>query len=585
LQRFRRLGWATSGLLSAFVLWTLIATGWSASAEQTVTELGRVATYLGFFVLGLCALRRDTIRPLVAGIAAAIGLVSLLAVLSRLYPGAFPTNQVVEFFRNSASRLNYPLNYANGTGNFVALGLPLLLAVSARARSLAVQGLSAAALPVVAVAIVMTASRGAVLTAIIAVAVFYALAPDRLPKIVTGVVAAAGSAIVIAGFLDRQALRENLSSPLAVSQRHQLMLLLVLVCAGVALLQVAIGLAFRHTTRPRMLSLSRRRAGQVTLAGLIVALIVAIAAGVPGQLRHQWNVFKETDVTGAVSHNAFAQLGTVAGSHRYQYWQAAVHAFKSKPADGIGPGTFQFYWAQHRSIDESVRNAHSLYLETLAEYGVIGFLPLAALLLAVLVAGVARSRRAPPLARLSLAAVTAAFAGFLASAAYDWMWQLACAPVVALLLGAAIVTHRPPAEDAPQSSRRRWVARGLLAAGAVAAIVAIAIPYAMTSALRASQAEANTHNLRAALSDALTAQSLEPYAASPRLQRALVLEQAHHLGAARLAIAQAAAREPTNWSIWVVRARIDAESGHAIAAVRDYRRAHQLNPLSKATAE
>src|SRR5437588_1647664 len=193
LQRFRRLGWATSGLLSAFVLWTLIASGWSASAEQTVTELGRVATYLGFFVLGLCALRHNTIRPLVAGMAAAIGLVSLLAVLSRLYPGAFPANQVVEFFRQSNSRLNYPLNYANGTGNFVALGLPLLLAVSTRARSLAVQAVSAAALPVVAVAIVMTGSRGAILTAIIGAAVFYALAPDRLPKIVTGLAAAIGS--------------------------------------------------------------------------------------------------------------------------------------------------------------------------------------------------------------------------------------------------------------------------------------------------------------------------------------------------------------------------------------------------------
>src|SRR5947209_5764751 len=54
LQRLGRLAWVTGGLLGAFVLWTLIASGWSSSAERTVTEVGRVATYLGFFVLGLC---------------------------------------------------------------------------------------------------------------------------------------------------------------------------------------------------------------------------------------------------------------------------------------------------------------------------------------------------------------------------------------------------------------------------------------------------------------------------------------------------------------------------------------------------
>src|SRR5205807_6537038 len=40
LQRFRRLAWVSAGLLGAFVLWTLIASGWSASAERTIGELG-----------------------------------------------------------------------------------------------------------------------------------------------------------------------------------------------------------------------------------------------------------------------------------------------------------------------------------------------------------------------------------------------------------------------------------------------------------------------------------------------------------------------------------------------------------------
>jgi predicted Zn-dependent protease len=119
----------------------------------------------------------------------------------------------------------------------------------------------------------------------------------------------------------------------------------------------------------------------------------------------------------------------------------------------------------------------------------------------------------------------------------------------------------------------------------VAALISIAIPFAMTSAIRSSQAAAGRGDLHAALSDALTAQQLEPYAASPRTQRALVLEQARDYGPARAAIAEATAREPKNWQIWLVRSRIDAEAGHARAAIRDFRRAHALNPLSPATAE
>src|SRR5437764_5408094 len=159
LGRIGVLAWVTAGFLGAFVLWTLIASGWSSSAERTVDEVGRVATYLGFFVLGLCTLRRDTVRPLVAGMAAAFGIVSLLAVLSRLYPGAFPPDHLNPFFPGADVRLNYPLNYANGTGNFLALGLPLLLAVATRARSLAVQALAAAALPIAALGLVISASR------------------------------------------------------------------------------------------------------------------------------------------------------------------------------------------------------------------------------------------------------------------------------------------------------------------------------------------------------------------------------------------------------------------------------------------
>jgi O-Antigen ligase len=584
LSGIGRLGWLCIGLLSAFALWSLIATSWSESAENTVTEVGRLVTYLGFLVLALCVVRRDTVRPLVTGMAVAFGAVGLLAVLSRLYPGAFPSNTVDVFFPGAAARLNYPLNYADGTGNFLAIGIPLLILIATRARTIAGQALGAASLPVTVLAIVLTASRGAVLTAIVGIVVFYALAPDRLPKLATGLAGAAGSFIVITALLHRHAVRDGLSTPLAVSQRHQLIVLMVVVCVGVALVQVAIGLAARYALRPRALRISRRAAARSTAVVLAVAVVIAVVAGVPGEAAHQWNVLKHDSVTGVVSGNVYGRLMTVTGSHRYQYWQAALHAFESKPLTGIGPGTFQFYWAQHRSIGEYVVNAHSLYLETLAETGLVGGLLIVALLLVLLVAGVARALRAPPLARTVLAAATAAFAGFCAAAGYDWMWQLAVAPVAALLLGATILAYhdqRRPAESRP--GWRRWSPRVAVGTLAICALVAVAIPFATTEAIRSSQADVGAGHLQAALNDAATAQRLEPYAATPRLQRALILEQEGDLHGAQAAIEQAAAREPTNWQIWLIRSRIDAESGNALSAVRDYRRAHVLDPLSRAT--
>ena len=584
LQRIGSLAWLSISLLGAFAVWTGVAAGWSESAELTIAELGRLVSYLGFLVLGMCVVRRDTVRQLVSGVAVAFGVVSVLAVLSRLEPSWFPNDQVAAFFPGSQARLSYPLNYANGTGELLAIGIPLLLMIATAGRTLAGRALGAAALPVAVLGVVLTASRGGVLTAIVAVVAFYALAPDRLPKLVTGFVAAAGSAIMVAALLDRDAVRNGLSTPAAVSQRHQLTVLLIVVCIGVAAVQIGIELLARRIIRPRALTVSRRRTAWLTVGVIVAAVAVAIAAGAPHELAHQWRVFKETDVTGVVSGNVYSRLGTAAGSHRYQYWVAAVHAFDSKPLIGIGPGTFQFYWAQHGSIYEFIRNAHSLYLETLAETGVLGGALVIAFLLLLLVSGVARALRARAPARAVLAAATAGLIAFCTAAAFDWVWQLAAIALVALLLGVAILASEPDPVVHAGVRERRWPTRIGLAALALLATVAIGIPFGTTAAIRSSQGDVSDGNLSAALSAAATAQRLEPYAASPRLQRALILERSGDLRDARAAIAQATARESTDWSIWLVRARIDAESGHEAAAAGDYRRAHELNPLSPTTA-
>ena len=130
-------------------------------------------------------------------------------------------------------------------------------------------------------------------------------------------------------------------------------------------------------------------------------------------------------------------------------------------------------------------------------------------------------------------------------------------------------------------SRRRidWTRVALLV-GALAALWAIVVPLSATVAVRSSQDAVRAGHFTTALKDAATAQRIEPGAASPRLQRALILEQLKDIAGASKAIAQAEAREPTNWQIWLVASRIATESGKPALALADYKRARKLNPTS-----
>ncbi|HEY2650991.1 MAG TPA: hypothetical protein VGI50_03650, partial [Solirubrobacteraceae bacterium] len=146
--RVGRAGWVAIGLLGGFAVWTGLATGWSQSAEASVTELGREAAYLGFLVLAIALQGRTAARHTIGGVASAIGLVTTLAVLSRLHPQAFPVNLQFQFLGATAGRrLSYPLNYWNALAAFAAIGVPLFLALAIGARTTVARAASAAVLP------------------------------------------------------------------------------------------------------------------------------------------------------------------------------------------------------------------------------------------------------------------------------------------------------------------------------------------------------------------------------------------------------------------------------------------------------
>jgi hypothetical protein len=353
-------------------------------------------------------------------------------------------------------------------------------------------------------------------------------------------------------------------------------------CAGVALLQVAIGLVARHARRPRWSIVPRRAAVAATAAGTVAALAVALALGGGGALEREWQNFRQLPVNGAnAGDTVVARFGTLSGNGRYQLWQAADRAHDSAPVHGIGSGTFEYWWARTSDLNGGgfVRDAHSLYLETWGELGLVGSALLGGLLALVLAMGVAGSLRAKHESqRLGVAAATATALTFAAVAAVEWVWEIAVIPVV-LLLVAGVILARPP-ERAARPIVSRIVLRIGLAALAVAAIVVIAIPLVSTSAVRESQVLAGRDELGPALAQARTATELMPYSATALLQQALILERAGDLPGAQGLVERAVEAEPTNWRPWLIASRIAAERGQAARAVADYRRARALNPNS-----
>lgn len=576
------LAWCALGLLTAFVAWTALSLTWTESTEQTSADIAQIATYLSVFALALFLRDSKNVRHMVAAVGAGIVVIAGIALLSRLHPAWFPAaTQTGKFLPGSLERLSYPLNYWNGLAALIAIGLPLILQASTCAKSALLRALAAAALPAMALTVFFTLSRGGIAAAIVALAVFMAFSSDRLPKLLTLLVASTGGAILIASAIQRSALRHGLLNVTAHHQGNEMLAMTIVVCAGVGLIQAGISLVLIHDMRPSWTFVTRRQSIVFALIGVLALVIAAGALNAPTRISHSWSDFKRSS---SGPGNGTERLGSVAGESRYQFWSAAVKEADSKPLIGTGSGTFQFWWARNGDASESVTDAHSLYLQTFGELGIVGIALLAAFLLTVLLGGGLTTLRAEKRERPQLAAALASCVAFCLTASFDWMWQIPVLPISMLLLASVLVTTGIRLSE-KRGSGLRLPMRVAFAVASIGAIVAIAIPLASSTLIGQSQADARAGNLVAALEAARSAQNIQPDAATPRLQQALLLEGQGDLRLAAIAAHGAAEREPTNWRNWLVLSRIEAKQGSASASVHDYRKARSLNPLSPLFAQ
>jgi O-antigen ligase len=411
LPRDRRALTAVLGL-ALLAVWTAISLAWAPIVDAGMDDLQRLVLYAGALVAATALLRGRAARVLEP--LTLLGTVVLLVygMSDRL----LPHDVFLKHYFSSGSRLEQPLTYWNAMGLVGAIGLVLAARLAAdRSRPLALRILAAAAAAPLGAGLYLTFSRGALAALGTGLVVLLAVAPTwiQLRAIVLTLTAAAIPALVasrmpgVVNFDATESARDVqgfvLMGTLAVT----------MLAAGAA--QAWACRAERGgTARVDRLPLPRR-VGLLATGLVVLAAVVFVASAA-----------KEQRSAATVPSGAETQRFGSLQSNRYQYWRVALDTFADHPVAGTGTAGFRVEWLRRRTIGEQAKDAHSLYLETAAELGLVGLALLGMTLVAVALA----ARRALRLAPAAAAGPVAVVALWAFHAGIDWDWEM---PAVTLL--------------------------------------------------------------------------------------------------------------------------------------------------------
>jgi O-antigen ligase len=564
------------GALGCYAALTLASGIWSHSMSRALIEFDRAWLYLLVLVL-FASVRASAanLRWLVRGLVLGISIVCVAGLLTRLLPDVWPTAPGV-----SNERLSYPVTYWNTLGLLAALGIVLAFHLSCSlGERRSVRVLAAGVLPLLAATLFFTFSRGAMLAGAIGLVVYVLVArPRGLLSAVPAILPATSALMLVcydANLLDTV----DPTTPAAVAQGHRVALvagICVLVCAAARLL-------FAVTLDPKL----RRWAGQarlrgraklgVILAGTALALGAFFALGASAVATRDWNRFIGGAGTTTASGDLRLRLTDPSNDGRTELWRVALHAYAASPIHGSGAGTYQTLWDRQRPRFAYVIDAHSLYLQAMAELGIPGLLLLLVLVVGVLVGLAVRARGA----RRSLyGALLAAALVWVLHAGVDWDWEMPVVTVGFFAIAGLALSPRTRGGTGWVPTHNMRLALALLCLATIALPVSI-----IGSQTRLGQAE---HALYASDCAAATPAALssigwldmrpEPYEVVGfcDIQR----------GLPRLAVAamhKAQSHDPESWETYYALAIAQASAG--IDPRESIARALRMDPLEPLTRE
>jgi O-antigen ligase len=545
-------------LMGALTVWIGLSALWSSSVSASVRELERTLVYLAVVLgIALCVRRGDE-RAVFAGLlGGSAGIVSY-GLATRLYPDRFGFDD--DPF--NSYRLAEPLGYWNSFGLLAAMGLICALGVVAHARTARAVIISAAALPLLSVALYFTFSRGSWVALGFGLAATVALDPRRASVLWSMVVVGPASVVAVVLASRRDALTtEDSTLAAATADGHRLAWILcaLAACSG--------GLGWVAHRAMRRIPLARRARRTIdgvlaTVAIGVVAGAVVIAGGPASAVDELRERFEAVPTAGERDLND--RLFSASGNGRAETIGVAWDVGREHPVAGAGSGTFEYLWYERRPSAQIVRDAHSLYAEVFGELGVIGLALLGGLLLVPCVALV-NARRVR-----FVAPAGGAFLAWVAAAGLDWHWEMVGLTVAALAASSVGLLAAERGTTRPLGERGRL---GLIVVTATASVLAV-WSLVGNQALFAAHEAVEREEWAEARDDARRARALLIWSHEPELALGDAEAGRGDRDAALDAYRAAVADDPENWVAWLRLAQVASGAERAAA----YDRVRALNP-------
>ena len=525
--------WALAAL-AALTAWSLVSLLWADDKGAAEIATARQILLLGSFALPL--LWPPSVRALTAGLAL-LPIVALAGGISALVAVLGDAGLLLD------GRLVDPTGYTNGSAALMALGiLPALLLASRRAfpATLRVAMLTVAGL--LSGIFVLTQSRGGVAALGFVLLLAFALVPGRLRLLIPVAIVAFAVGIVLDPLLEVRAAAVGGGDDAAAIDTA--VRALALMTAGLAL--VAALYAFLDTRlqiAPATVRRGSRATGVAISAAALVAVVAIVSSGPdPGSwISERVESFKTPDYSRLESERT--RFTGDLGSNRYDYWRVSAEVFSERPVGGSGAGNFIAPFLERRRADKATIYAHNLWLGTLAQLGIVGFLALAGFLVALLLALLRAARQGAAHSWL-VPVASLPFAYVLVHASADWIDAFPVVVAPALALTGAAAGLRPAQTEAASRGGRSaslWLALGML----VAAIVAL--PLLVAARLADRGAATWPQRPAGAIADLERAAELDPLAAAPYVRLGIVAVDLDRPGLQRRAFAAALERDPSAW--------------------------------------
>ena len=277
------------------------------------------------------------------------------------------------------------------------------------------------------------------------------------------------------------------------------------------------------------------------MALLGVGVVAAIAEyGSPVSMAERaWNAFEAAPERDVDDLND--RLLSFSGNGRVELWTAARDLYEEHPAVGSGAGTFERFWHERPDATQRVRDAHGLYIETLAELGPLGLGLLVAALLVPLLAAVLARRT------LFVAGAAGAYGAFLVHAGVDWDWELSGVTLAALVTGCVLVVAARDGVSRLLSTPLRIVVGVVVGLASLAAILG----GLGNSALAHSFSATEKREFADALHDADRARQLMPWSGRPWIARGEAELAQGDRAAAAASFRRSIEEDANDWRAWL----------------------------------